>query len=94
MRQLARKDLVESWTTFGVNLAGTRILRRFYALNPAKVFLAAPVTRPTGEEIQAAKEKAQVNAIQREKEGLARQRQLSPNPWTRLKAQPKEANRE
>ncbi len=87
MRKLAMKGLVESWRTFGENLAGTRILRRFYALNPAKVLLAVPVTRPTDEDIQAAKVRAQVDTIQREKEGLRRQREFSPNPLTRLKAQ-------
>ncbi len=86
IRKLAGKGLVESWTAFGVNLAGTRILRRFYALNPDKVFLAVPVPRPTGAEIQAAKERAQVDATEREKEGIRLQREFSPNPLTRLKA--------
>jgi hypothetical protein len=34
MRNLARKGLVESWTALGENLAGMKVLRRFYTLNP------------------------------------------------------------
>lgn len=86
MRKLAKKELVESWTALGENLAGTRILRRFYALNPDKVSIAVPVKTPTDLEIQAAKEQAQSQGIRREKEGLRLQRQLSPKPITQFKA--------
>jgi hypothetical protein len=85
LKKLARKDLVESWTGLGENFAGTRILRRFYALSSAKVFVAVPVKAPTQSEIQAAKVRAQTDAIKREKEGIRRQREFSPNPWTRAK---------
>jgi len=86
LEKLARKGLVESWTILGENLAGIRILRRFYALDPARVSIAVPVKRPADGEIQAAKERAQAEAIQREKQGIRLQRQLSPKPFTRLKA--------
>ena len=69
-----------------MNLAGTKTLRRFYALNPAKAFLAVPVTRPTGEEIRGAKDRAQSLAIQKEREGLHLQCESSVNPLTRAKA--------
>jgi hypothetical protein len=83
---LAGKGLVQSWTVLGKNLAATRILRRFYALNPAKVSVAFPVKAPTQAEIRSANERVQTQALEREREGLRRQRQLSPNPWTRAKA--------
>jgi len=86
MRRLAGKGMVESWTILGENLAGTQILRRFYALDPANVSIAVPVKRMTEREIQAAKEKAQAYAIGRELEGIRLQCQLSLKPSTRLKA--------
>ncbi len=86
LKKLTRKDVVESWTTLGVNLAGTRILRRFYSLNPAKVSVAFPVKAPTEAELQAAKQRAQTQAIQREKEGIRLQCLSSPNSLTRAKA--------
>jgi hypothetical protein len=89
--KLARKGLVESWSALGENIAGTTILRRFYALNPQKVAVAIPVKAPTEAELQAAKQRAQIQAIQREKESIRRQREFSPNPLTRLKAQLPEA---
>jgi predicted transcriptional regulator len=84
--KLSRKGLVESWTALGDNLAGTRILRRFYALSPEKVSVAIPVKTPTRIELQRAKERAQIEGIQRELQGLRLQRELSLKPTTRLKA--------
>jgi len=84
--KLLGKGLVESWTALGENLAGTRILRRFYVLNPVRVFVAFPVKAPTEADLETAKERAQTDAIQREKEGIRRQREFSPKPWTRTKA--------
>ena len=86
LRNLAGKGLVESWTALGENLAATRILRRFYSLNPVRVSIAVPVKAPTKAELQAAKERAQTDAIRRELEGIRLQRQLSPKSSTRLKA--------
>lgn len=86
LRKLLSKGLVESWTALGENLAGMQILRRFYTLNPEKVSIAVPVKRPTESELQQAKERAQTDGIQRELQGIALQRELSPNPETRLKA--------
>jgi hypothetical protein len=77
----------------GENLARTQILRRFYALNPAKVFLAVSVKTPTAQEIQAATEKAQTEALRREREGIRLQRELSAKPTTRLKAVKDETHR-
>ncbi len=85
LKNLARKELVESWTVFGGTLAGIKVLRRFYALNPTKVSVAFPVKAPSDAEVQAAKERVQTDAIQREKEGIRRQRESSPKPWTRAK---------
>lgn len=76
---------MESWTALGEILAGTKILRRFYALNPEKVAIAVPVERPTRIQTQQAKERAQREAIRREREGILLERLSSPKPSTRLK---------
>ena len=86
LKRLRGKDLVKSWTALGENLTGTRCLRRFYTLNSGKVAIAIPVHSPTKLQLQQAKEKAQADAIQREREGVRRQRMLSPKLSTRLKA--------
>lgn len=86
LKHLRRKGLVESWTAIGENLPGTRILRRFYALNPGKVAVAVPAASPTRIQLQQAKEKAQSLGIRRERKGVRLRRTLSPKPATRLKA--------
>jgi len=86
LKRLREKDLMGSWTGLGENLAGTQILRRFYALNPRKVSIAVPASSPTEIQLQQAEEKAQTEALQREREGIRRMRLLSPKPSTRLKA--------
>ena len=86
LKRLEEKGLVESWTVLGENLAGSKVLRRFYALNPEKVAVAVPVPRLTGIQLQRIKEKAQAEALQREREGICLQRMASLKPSTRLKA--------
>ena len=86
LKGLRRKGLVEPWTTLGENLAGSKLFRRFYTLNSEKVAIAVPVPSPTKVQLQHAKEKAQSDAIQREKENIRLQRVASLKPSTRLKA--------
>jgi hypothetical protein len=86
LKGLRRKGLVESQGGLGRILAGTQIVRRFYTLNPEKISTVTPIHSPTKLQLQRAKEKAQTEAIQREKEGIRLQCLLSPKPSTRLKA--------
>jgi biotin operon repressor len=86
LKGLRRKGLVESWTGLGENLAGTRIPRRFHALNPGKVAIAVPVRSPTKRELQAAKEAQEAQGVERQREWIRQMRLLSPKPSTRLKA--------
>lgn len=94
LKNLRRKRLVKSWAALGENLAGTKILRRFYTLNSERVQMTVSVGSPTKIQFQRAKEKAQTEGIRRELEGIRRQRELSPKPLTRLKANRIESRRE
>lgn len=81
--RLRRKGLVESRTAVGRNLAGTRILRRFYSLNPEKVSVPHPVAEPTSKQLELARKKAQTEGLRRERDGIITQLGFSLNP-TRL----------
>lgn len=86
--KLARKGLVNSRVAIGENLAKSKVLRKFYTLNPEKVAIAIPVPSPTIIQLQQAKEKAQTEALERERNGIRLMRELSPNPLTRCKTPP------
>ncbi len=86
LKKLAKKELLKSWMTFGENLARTKVLRRFYSLNPATVSIAVPVKAQMQAEVQSANERVQTQALEREREGIRRQREFSPKPMTRAKA--------
>jgi hypothetical protein len=86
LKRLRGKDLVKSWPALGENLAGTKVFRRFYFLNSERVQMTVPVGSPTEIELQRARERAQREAIRREREGILLERLTSPKPSTRLKA--------
>ena len=85
IKRLRGKDLVKSWPVLGENLAGTKVFRRFYVLNSERVQMTVSVGSPTEIQLQGARERAQREAIRREREGIRIQRLSSPKPSTRLK---------